>query len=241
MTAIASHQHPRQMLFIFASIFGSSARISASPGIDGPGVAVPSMRLPRDAPVVEPARPALDPDPVEIAVPAVLVPGAVGFAELLAPPGLFAELLRPVVFGEPAGAPLTPAVPVLAPVLASGAPAIAEPVAVPAVPVAVLGLVVAPPVEVPVVGPAEPPAEPAAEPPADAPPPEPPPPLPPPLCANEASGLSNAPTITNLARNCFCIVCLRFDGQRGDRKLVPTTLSARIARSAFKLGFALRR
>jgi hypothetical protein len=41
-----SDQHPLQMLFIFAFTFGSSARISASPGIDGPGVTVPSIRPP---------------------------------------------------------------------------------------------------------------------------------------------------------------------------------------------------
>ena len=39
-----AHQHPLQMFFIFASTFGSSARISASPDIDGPGVTVPSIR-----------------------------------------------------------------------------------------------------------------------------------------------------------------------------------------------------
>jgi hypothetical protein len=67
------------MLLIFASTLGSSAFISASPGIDGPGVAVPSIRWPdvplRAIPVVDPL--AAPGDPVEFAVPKLLVPGAV--------------------------------------------------------------------------------------------------------------------------------------------------------------------
>jgi hypothetical protein len=69
-----SDQHPLQMFFIFASTFGSSDRLSASPGIDGPGVD------PLAPPTAAPG------DPGEFAVPKILVPGAVGaFAELPAP------------------------------------------------------------------------------------------------------------------------------------------------------------
>jgi hypothetical protein len=74
------------MFFIFASTFGSSARISASPGIDGPGVTVPSIRPPFPilllavpvvlVPLAPPVAAPSDPD--EFAVPEVLVPGAVG-------------------------------------------------------------------------------------------------------------------------------------------------------------------
>jgi hypothetical protein len=74
------------MLFIFASTFGSSARISVSPGIDGPGVTIQSIRpLLLAVPVV------VDPlalpdvvlgDPDEFAVPKVFLPGGADtFAE----------------------------------------------------------------------------------------------------------------------------------------------------------------
>src|ERR1700681_2254481 len=115
-----SDQHPLQMFFIFASTFGSSDRISASPGIDGPGVTVPSIRPPFPilllaVPVVlVPLAPpvAAPGDPDEFAVPKVLVPGAVGaFAELPAPLGSLLELLSPPAFAGPFGTPLTPAVP----------------------------------------------------------------------------------------------------------------------------------
>ena len=229
---MASRQHPRQMLFIFASSFGSSARISASPGIDGPGVTVPSMRLPRALPVVDPARPA--PDPVEVAVPAVLVPGGAGVIAALPAPLRSPELF--VVFAGAVGAPPIAALPV------SAAPALGEPAAVP---LPVLGFVapvveapvVAPPVEVPVVAP--PAAAPVAAPPAEPPLPDPPPP-PPPLCANEASGLRSAATITHLARNWFCIACLCFDGQRRGWELVPKGDSELDGsyRCRLKVGFA---
>src|ERR1700694_3297535 len=114
-----SDQHPLQMFFIFASTFGSSARISASPGIDGPGVTVPSIRPPFPilllaVPVVlVPLAPpeAAPGDPDEFAVPEVLVPGAVGaFAELPAPLGSLPELLSPPALAGPLRKALTPAV-----------------------------------------------------------------------------------------------------------------------------------
>jgi len=50
--------------------------------------------------------------PEELAVPSVLVPGAVGiFAELLAPLGSFPELLKPPVLAGPLGIPLIAVVP----------------------------------------------------------------------------------------------------------------------------------
>src|SRR3954453_5932685 len=163
------------MLLIFASTFGSSARISASPGIDGPGVTVPSMRLPRAPPVVDPARPAVE--PVEVAVPAVLVPGGAGVAAGLPAPPRSPEIF--VAFVGPVGAPLIAALPV------SAAPALGEPAAVP-LPV-LGGVVVAPVVEAPVLAPpgevpvfAPPAAAPVAAPPAEAPPAELPAPDPPP-------------------------------------------------------------
>src|ERR1700737_1642918 len=161
------------MFFIFASTFGFSARISASPGSAGPGVTVPSIRPPFPilllavpvvlVPLAPPVR--APGDPAHFAVPEVLVPGAVGaFAELPAPLGSLPELLSPPALAGPLGTPLTPAVP--APV----APAFGDPTALP----------------VPAVGPL-----------AD-PPPAPPPP-PPPLCANVVTGFSSAATINSLA------------------------------------------
>lgn len=151
------------MLFIFASTLGSSALIAASPGIEGPGVVVPSIRPPdvplRAIPVVDPL--AAPVDPVEFAVPKLLVPGAVAaFRALPAPLGSLAELLRPPAFAGPFGTPLTDAVP------APAAPALGVPAALP----------------LPTLGPL---AAPAAEvPPPEAPPADPPPLDPPPLCAN---------------------------------------------------------
>jgi hypothetical protein len=183
------------MFFIFASTFESSARISASPGIDGPGVTVPSIRPPVPlflavpvvlVPLAPPVAPPCDPD--EFAVPAVFVPGAVGaFVELPAPLGSLPELLSPPAFAGPFGTPLTPVVP------APAEPAFGEPTALP---VPADGPLAAPPVEAP----------PAEAPPAD-PPPAPPPP-PPPLCANVATGFSSAATINSLAGKCFRIASL---------------------------------
>jgi hypothetical protein len=166
-------QHPLQMLLILLSTFGSSARISASPGIEGPGETVPSVRPPVAPPALVPALPVVDDpaalpvegDPDELAVPRVFVPGAVGiFAELPAPLGSSPELLRPPALAGPDGTPLTPAVP------APAEPAFGEPAAVPVVPA-----------EGPLAAPAAP--LPAAPPPAD-PPPDPPPPPPPWALAN---------------------------------------------------------
>ena len=136
------------MLFIFASTLEFSAFMSTSPGIEGPGVTVPSIRLP-PIPVVDP--PTALGDPVELAVPNVLVPGGVGtFCALPAPLGSFAELLRPPAFAGPLGTPLTAAMP------APGAPALGVPTALP---LPVLGPLAAPVVEVPPpeVPPADPP------------------------------------------------------------------------------------
>jgi hypothetical protein len=161
------------MPLIFLSTAWSSALISASPSIRGPGVTVPSIfplltppiRLAvADDPALEP--PSAEPapgDPVEFAVPKVLVPGAVGaFAEFPAPLGSLPELLSPPTFAGPLGTPLTPAVP------APAEPALGDPAAPP---VLAEGPLAAPPA-------AEPP--PADEPPPALPPPPPPPPAPPP-------------------------------------------------------------
>ena len=116
-------QHPLQMLLIFLSTLESSAAsalITSSPGIAGPGVTVPSMR----PPVAPPARlfavptgpagppevPPDDVDPVELAVPAELVPGGFILAALPAPLGSLTELLSPPTFPGPV-TPLTAAVP----------------------------------------------------------------------------------------------------------------------------------
>jgi hypothetical protein len=116
-------------------------------------------------------------DPDELAVPKVLVPGAVGtFAELPAPLGSLPKLLRPAALAGPDGTPLTAAVP------APADPAFGEPTALP---VLADGPLAAPPADAP-------PAE---------PPPEPPPPPPPPLCASALKGESNIATIIILTGN----------------------------------------
>jgi hypothetical protein len=72
--------------------------------------------------------PGVPDDPDELAVPALLVPGAGGdatFAELPAPLGSLPELLSPPALAGPAGTPLTPAVP------APAEPALGEPTALP--------------------------------------------------------------------------------------------------------------
>jgi hypothetical protein len=199
----AFDQQPLQMVFILAFTFGSSARISASPGIDGPGVTVPSIRPPVPTSGLVPAVPVvLDPlappapvpgDPDGFAVPKVLVPGAVGtFAEFPAPLGSLPELLSPPAFAGPLGTPLTPAVP------APGAPAFGDPAALP----------------VPAVGPLA--APPADVPPVEAPPPEAPPadPPPPPPCANVVAGFSSAAMTNNLADRSFVIGRPPFVSQR---------------------------
>src|SRR5437868_14338459 len=132
-----------------------------SPGIEGPGVTVPSMRPLRPVAlplVIERLAPAAG-EPVELAVPSRLVPGASGtLAEFPAPLGSLSELFRPPALAGPEGTPLMLEVP------APADPAFGDPTALP----------------VPAVAP-------LAAPPADAPPAE--PPLPPPLlCANTARG-----------------------------------------------------
>ena len=147
------------MLFSLRSIVLLSASIATSGLTDGSVAEVPPAAGLADPAVVE--DPVVAGDPEELAVPALLVPGAGGaatFAELPAPLGSLPELLRPPAFARPDGTPLTPAVP------APAEPALGEPAALP----------------VPADGPqAAPPALPPA-------PPAPPPP--PPLCANECIG-----------------------------------------------------
>jgi hypothetical protein len=123
------------MLFIFASTLVSSAFISSS--IRRPDVP------PRAIPVVDPAG-----DPLEFAVPKLLVPGVVAaFWALPAPLGSLPELL-PTLAG-PLGTPLTAAVP------APGAPALGIPIALP---LPTLGPLAAPAAEV--LPPEAPPADP---------------------------------------------------------------------------------
>ena len=111
---------------------------------------VPSIRW-LDVPAIPVVDPLAPPeDPVEFAVPKLLVPGAVAaFWALPAPLGSLAELLRPPTFAGPLGTPLTAAVP------APGAPALGVPTALP---VPALGPLAAPDAEVP--PPETPPADP---------------------------------------------------------------------------------
>jgi hypothetical protein len=103
------------MLLTFLSITLFSSLMAASPVVDGPvTLTLPAPALPTV--VVEPADalPVVVPvgAPDELAVPSVLVPGVVGiFAELPAPLGSFAELLRPPVLAGPFGIPLIAVVP----------------------------------------------------------------------------------------------------------------------------------
>jgi hypothetical protein len=146
------------MLLILRSTARSCASTAASPVRDGPVTDVPPTgradELPETAPVVT--------EPVEFAVPALLVPGGEAVFEALpAPLGSLSELLRPPALAGPEGTPLTLAVP------APAAPALGEPTAL----------------LLPAVGPLAAPAPPVPL----APPPVPlaPPPVP---CANELSG-----------------------------------------------------
>ncbi|GAC1332254.1 MAG: hypothetical protein NVSMB20_03460 [Bradyrhizobium sp.] len=140
------------MLLILRSTALSSASTAASPFAFGPVAAVPPGAGLDEPDVID--DPVDDPVPVEepdeLAVPALLVPGAGGeaiFAELPAPLGSVPELLRPPTLAGPDGTPLTPAVP------APAEPAFGEPAALP-----------------------EPADGPLAAPPALPPPPAPPPP-----------------------------------------------------------------
>ena len=189
-----SDQHPLQMLLIFASTLGSSALISASPGFDGPGVTVPSIRPPVPPwdlllaipVVVDPlASPPTPPpgEPDEFAVPRVLVPRAVGaFPELPAPLGSLPELLSPPTLAGPDGTPLTPWVP------APADPARGDPTALPD------------PTDGPLAAPLP------VEPPADAPPADPPPPPPPLLCPKVETGLRSAARANNFTGKWLCII-----------------------------------
>lgn len=103
--------------------------MAASPDLLGPSASVPPAALVEVEPVVAPDPADDDPeaaDPDEWAVPALLVPGAVGiFAELPAPLGSLPELFRPPTLAGPEGTPLTPSVP------APAEPALGEPAALP--------------------------------------------------------------------------------------------------------------
>src|SRR5260221_10846112 len=114
------------MLLSLRSICLSSASIAASLLVDGPVTSVPPGADLAD-PVVTPA-PEFAGEPDELAVPALLVPGAGGiasFEEFPAPLGSLPELFRPPALAGPDGTPLTPAVP------APAEPALGEPAAVP--------------------------------------------------------------------------------------------------------------
>jgi hypothetical protein len=119
------------MLLILRSTVLSSGLIAILPFAFGPVAAVPPGVDPAEPVVVEdPARPG---DPDELAVPALLVPGAggwVSFTELPAPVGSLTELFKPPALAGPDGTPLTPAVP------APAEPAFGEPagLALPAAP-----------------------------------------------------------------------------------------------------------
>jgi hypothetical protein len=110
------------MLFSLRSIALSSARIAASPLSIGPVAAVP----PGAEPVVTPAL-EFTAEPDELAVPALLVPGAGGeatLAEFATPLGSLAELLTPPALAGP-DTPLTADGP------APAEPALGEPAALP--------------------------------------------------------------------------------------------------------------
>src|SRR3954465_14377408 len=116
------------MLLILRSTARSCASTAASPGLGGPVPEVPPVgRVPARPPaapvVVEPVELAV---PVELAGPALLVPG--GVASLEAWParlGSLRELWGPPAWAGPEGTPLMPAVP------APADPALGEPTALP--------------------------------------------------------------------------------------------------------------
>src|ERR1700712_4791901 len=138
-------EHPLQMLLIFCRPWSSEHPLlgsRTSPGTDGPGVTVPSIRpfavpparLPA-LPVV-PAPPLLPARPVEFAVPEEFVPGdGLRLAALPAPPGLLTELFKPGALPEAASPPgfPAPAAPSsgFGPVSLGEAMELGEPVAVP--------------------------------------------------------------------------------------------------------------
>jgi hypothetical protein len=114
------------MLFSLRSIALSSAWIASSLLVCGPAADVPPGAEPAE-PVVTPG-PEFTPEPDELAVPALLVPGAGGaatFAEFPTPLGSLPELFRPPTLAGPDGTPLTADVP------APAEPAAGEPAAPP--------------------------------------------------------------------------------------------------------------
>jgi hypothetical protein len=99
------------MVFSLRSIALSSASIAASVLVFGPAADVPEPIEPAE-PVVTPG-PEFTPEPDELAVPAVLVPGggAAAFTAFPAPLGSLPELFRPPTLAGPDGTPLTADVP----------------------------------------------------------------------------------------------------------------------------------
>jgi hypothetical protein len=184
--------------------------MAASPGAGGRGFITPSILPPgpaarfEDTPVVFAPAGVVDPpdvgpvdaveaEPDELAVPAELVPGAVGtFEAFPAPLGSLSELFSPPALAGPLGTPLTPAVP------APAEPAFGDPAALFDPAVGPLAAPVAPPAEAP----------PDDPPPAPPPPPPEPPPPPPPLCAYAANGHISANTIISLWGDFFMTVAL---------------------------------
>jgi hypothetical protein len=116
------------MLLSLRLICLSSASIAGSPVVCGPAADVPPGLAAEPVVVDDPDDPLVEGEPDELAVPALLVPGAGGEAtldELPAPLGSLPELLRPPALAGPDGTPLTPAVP------APAEPALGEPAALP--------------------------------------------------------------------------------------------------------------
>jgi hypothetical protein len=114
------------MPFSFRSTDLVSASIATSGLTDGSLAEGPSAPNLADPVVME--DPVVAGDPDELAVPALLMPGAEGaaiFAELPAPLGSLPELLSPPALAGPDGTPLTPAVP------APAEPALGGPTALP--------------------------------------------------------------------------------------------------------------
>jgi hypothetical protein len=124
---VAANQQPRQILFSLRSIVLFSSAIAESGFVCGPVASVGPPDADRAEPVVTPAPLfAAAPEPDDWAVPALLVPGAVGsLAALPAPLGSLTELFGPPGFAGPGGTPLMAAVP------APAEPALGEPAALP--------------------------------------------------------------------------------------------------------------
>jgi hypothetical protein len=122
---VTANQQPRQILFSLRSIVLFSSAIAESGFVCGPVASVAPPDADRAEPVVTPAPLfAAAPEPDDWAVPALLVPGAVGsLAALPAPLGSLTELFGPPGLAGPGGTPLTAAVPAPAePALGAAAP-----------------------------------------------------------------------------------------------------------------------